>query len=63
MRRFVASFVLLIFAAGIAAEACGPSATSSSAPGGPLTAEPTIPLPDGPARTPSGTIEVPPPID
>ena len=37
---------------------------SSSVPGGAgPSAEPTISLPDGPAKTPSGTVEVPPPIN
>jgi hypothetical protein len=64
MLRVVTAFVLFVFAAGVAVEACALATGPSGVPGGtPPTAEPTLVLPDAPARTPSGTIEVPPPID
>ena len=62
MLRIVTAFVLFVFAAGVAVEAC--AMASSSVPGGAgPSAEPTISLPDGPAKIPSGTVEVPPPIN
>jgi hypothetical protein len=60
MLRVVTAFVLFVFAAGVAVEAC---ALAGGSPSAPDTAQPTLALPDGPAKTPSGTIEVPPPID
>ena len=58
MIRIVAALVLLVFAAGIAAEACGPGGTTPSP-----TPSFTIADPPQKPRTPSATIEVPPPID
>jgi hypothetical protein len=64
MRQLVAALLLLIFAAGLAVEACGPSASTPAQPDADQpSGGPTISLPGGPAKTPYKTIEVPPPID
>jgi hypothetical protein len=58
MLRIVATLLVLVTAAGIAAEACGPGGTTPSP-----TPSLTIADPSPKPRTPSATIEVPPPID
>ena len=57
MIRIVTALVLFVFAAGFLVEACGPSSTPSATPSF------TIADPSQQPRTPSATIEVPPPID
>jgi len=57
MIRILAALLLLVFAAGFVVEACGPASTSSPTPSF------TIADPSSKPRTPSATIEVPPPID
>jgi hypothetical protein len=64
MLRLVAALLLLLFAAGLAVEACAPAASRPTQPDdGQPSGQPGISLPVGPARTPSKTIEIPPPID
>lgn len=58
MTRVVAALLLLLFSAGVVAEACGPGAATPSP-----TPSFTIADPSPQPRTPSATIEVPPPID
>jgi len=58
MLRIVATVLVLALATGIAAEACGPGAGTPSP-----TPSFTIADPSQKPRTPSATIEVPPPID
>jgi hypothetical protein len=57
MTRIIAALVLFVCAAGFLVEACGPSSTPSPTPSF------TIADPSQKPRTPSATIEVPPPID
>jgi hypothetical protein len=62
--RVVTAFLLLVFAAGLAVEACAPGGATPAAPAARKPGDqPTIAAPDGPAKAPSGTVEVPPPID
>jgi hypothetical protein len=64
MLRLVAALLLLIFAAGLAVEACAPAASTPAQPDADQpSGQPTVSLPVGPAKTPYKTIEVPPPID
>ena len=62
--RVVTALILLMFAAGIAVEACGPAASAPSEPGAEQpSGGPTLPFPADSDEGPAGTIEVPPPID
>jgi hypothetical protein len=57
MIRILTALLVLVFTAGFVAEACGPASTPSPTPSF------SIDLPSQKPRTPSATIEVPPPID
>jgi len=64
MLQLVAGLLLLIFAAGLAVDACAPAASIPAQPDhSQPSGQPTVGLPVRPAKTPYKTIEIPPPID
>jgi len=64
MIRIITALLLVLFAAGLALEACSSSGSPRSTPAGEQPdGQPTLIAPDTSGEGPSHTIEVPPPID